>query len=376
LKSIAVIGVGFGDEGKGRVVDSLCSQYPDPLVVRFSGGHQAGHHVVTEKYDHVFSNFGSGTLQGAPTYWSNFCTVDPVGLMKELDLLMKNGVSPRLFINAKCPITTPYDKLFNKSSEKINNHGSCGVGFGATIQREEDYHSLLFEDLYYPSVLNIKTDLIRKYYFQNLFYTPTTTHLKTFIKSCSQIINSNHVKITTDLTAFNNDLSKYEILILEGSQGSLLDQDIGFFPHVTRSNTGSKNIMSFNPKVVLVTRAYQTRHGAGPMTNENIPHNIKINPHEKNNDRGAQGKFRRSILDIDLLRYAINKDPYIRDSKDKTLVVTCLDLIEGEYKFTENGEVLEFRNEDDFISGLSNRLLINNIIRSNSATSPLEGFNF
>src|SRR5690606_12238557 len=105
----AVIGIGFGDEGKGITTDFLCSRSRNPIVVRFSGGHQAGHTVVLNGVRHVFSNFGSGTLRGAPTYWAKYCTVNPIGIINELDSLIKKGITPKLYIDEKCPITTPYD---------------------------------------------------------------------------------------------------------------------------------------------------------------------------------------------------------------------------------------------------------------------------
>ena len=74
----AVIGAQFGDEGKGLVVDYLCSQVENPLVVRFSGGAQAGHTVWHKDKTHIFSHFGSGSLRGASTYWSSTCLTDPI----------------------------------------------------------------------------------------------------------------------------------------------------------------------------------------------------------------------------------------------------------------------------------------------------------
>ena len=84
-----VVGSLFGDEGKGAHVNYLCSQVNKPLVIRFNGGHQVGHTVVIGDKRHPFSNFGSGTLQGAPTYWSEFCTVSPIGVKKEGQALSK-----------------------------------------------------------------------------------------------------------------------------------------------------------------------------------------------------------------------------------------------------------------------------------------------
>lgn len=103
----AVIGLGFGDEGKGLFTDYLCSQSANPLVVRFSGGQQAGHTVVRDGIRHVFSNFCAGALQGAPSYFSKFCTIDPIGIVNELTVLLDKGVEPLLFIDTNCPVTTP-----------------------------------------------------------------------------------------------------------------------------------------------------------------------------------------------------------------------------------------------------------------------------
>ena len=82
-----VIGLGFGDEGKGLVTNYLSS--PSSLVCRFSGGHQAGHTVIENGKRHVFSNYGAGPLKGAPTYWSQFCTFEPIGFLKERAILRK-----------------------------------------------------------------------------------------------------------------------------------------------------------------------------------------------------------------------------------------------------------------------------------------------
>ena len=184
----AVIGLGFGDEGKRIFTDYLCSQSINPLVVRFSGGQQAGHTVVMNGTRHVFSNFGAGTLRGAPSYFSRFCTIDPVGIVNELSVLLDKGLNPLLFIDAKCPVTTPYDVKYNQHN---NKHGSCGVGVGDTINREENYYSLTFADLFYPWVLKTKLELIKAFYsdYQDISLT-------NFLDCCDIIINSPHITKT------------------------------------------------------------------------------------------------------------------------------------------------------------------------------------
>lgn len=358
MRNTFVIGAGFGDEGKGRVVDYLCEKSPNPIVVRFSGGHQAGHHVIRGSVDHVFSNFGSGSILGAPTYWSKFCTVDPDGTINERIALLGKGVTPTLYIDPKCPITTPGDKFYNTILEGRNHHGSCGVGFGTTIQREADGVSLLFGDLFNKTVLKIKLKLITEYYQQvtrgsewgaNEWRWGRHNWCDSFMESCEELIELPNILIQNQIP------SGYSDYIFEGSQGLLLDQHIGFFPHVTRSNTGCANARvlfrkSVPPKIYLVTRAYQTRHGNGPMTNEGDNAFIRENPYEQNFSTGNQGEFRRSILDLDLINYALDRERYIRKraKAEKVLVITCLDLLE-QFTLTHESTLHYFDEEQKFV---------------------------
>lgn len=356
----AVIGLGFGDEGKGRTVDYLCSTSDDPIVIRYSGGQQAGHTVVRDGVRHVFSNFGSGTLYGAPTYISQFCTVDPTGVINEMRKLLHIGASPRLYIDERCPVTTPYEKRVNRSNDKVN--GTVGVGVGTTWQREEDHYSLLYGDLYYPSVMRMKLDLIRKNYGISI-------DMDGFLDDVNEMIGANNIFTSTYIP------SNWDDLIFEGSQGLLLDQNIGFFPHVTRSSVGLDNIRKISPEldnVYYVTRAYQTRHGNGPMTNEHIPHFIRPNPNETNVLNKFQGQFRRTLLDVDLLKYALQRS----ESRhyNSTLVITCMDHMVDDMRFTHGGEVRSFNSEGSFIKGISEALGIKRVLLSRDDSCPLEQF--
>lgn len=356
--SLAVIGIGFGDEGKGSVVDSLVDS--NTIVVRYSGGQQAGHTVSYKGLSHVFSNFGSGTLRGAPTYWSKYCTFDPVGAIREYEILKEKGITPILYLDRKSPVTTPYDKLFNQSSiDGRFVHGTCGVGVGDTLEREEKHYSLLVEDLEHESVFKIKLELIAKMYYRNLLPIEEISH---FLECCSLVRKLFFIKSNLDCEALEK-----KTVIFEGSQGLLLDQNFGFFPHVARSNVGTKNIleMGFLPQVQLVTRAYQTRHGHGPMTNQNIPHNIKSNPYETNVRNRYQGEFRISLLDLDLLKYGIDKDDYLRTTSNKDLVITCLDLVADEYRYTIKGEIVGHTNAKDFCRGIADYLGIEKVLGLN-----------
>jgi adenylosuccinate synthase len=343
----AVIGLGFGDEGKGLTVNALCQNLSRPLVIRYSGGQQAGHTVTLPGgKSHVFSNFGSGTLHGVPTYWSQYCTFDPVGVVNEYNVLNSKSVIPRIYVNKRSPITTPFEKEYNRRSAAME-HGTCGVGVGPTFAREEKFYSLTVGDLLFPSVFRMKMSILKE------FYSMLNPDLEGFYQACEFIMERRHHSFHFVNWMPDND---YDNFIFEGSQGLLLDKDAGFFPHVTRSNVGTKNIcnLAWGDKYhkFLITRAFQTRHGNGPMTNEGIPHNIKDNPKETNVQNIYQGQFRKSILDLDLLKYGISKDPNILPS-DCSLVITCLDLVENEYRYTVDGEIVSHPNEDAFVEGIA-----------------------
>lgn len=365
-----IIGLGFGDEGKGMFTDYLSSRHPKALVVRYTGGHQVGHTVVTDSNTHVFSNFGSGTLRNIPTYWSKYCTVEPIGLIKEYDILIEKGIIPKLFIDSQCPITTPYDIEANKESERINKHGSCGVGYGATLAREENYYSLTFEDLFYPIILRAKLEAIKEYYGFHKQNPSTIFNLTPFFKAINRITTSEYIKKGNNLELLLPPL--YPAHIYEGAQGLLLDKHFGFFPNVTRSNLGTKNIIELENKsysrFYLITRAYQTRHGNGFMTNQDIPYNILVNPNETNISNTYQGDFRRSLLDVNLLEYAIGKDKNI--TKDETsLVITCLDHIVNDYRFTYKGMIILCKNEEYFVRKICEILKIESVYLSRSPNS-------
>lgn len=350
MKTHIVLGTGFGDEGKGHVTDLLCDKILDwyanskPLVVRFSGGHQAGHTVIANGLKHTFSSFGAGTLRGVPTYWSEFCTFDPVNFMNEYNALKDKGIEPVIYLNAHAPVTTPFDKTSNDKTLAIK-HGTCGLGVGDTFQRQEDFYRLTVGDLLNDFMFREKYRRVREYYQKkglHALYEP----FMTAVEEVKKLRQTSSLEIVFDERFIEEE---FNYVIFEGSQGILLDQHIGIFPHVTRSHTSSKNAMQIikrndlpKPEMHYVTRTYQTRHGNGPMTNEDIPfEGIDDNPNEINVENKYQGKFRKALLDIDLLRHAINMDSLYHQGSYATLHITCLDLLsqDGIMPYTEGGVV-------------------------------------
>ena len=347
-----VLGANFGDEAKGLTTSYLCQQYlnegKQPIVSRFSGGQQCGHTVVHNGYRHVFANFGSATLQGVPTYWSEHCTFSPVGVLNEYNALKEVLLNvPKLYVNPLSPVTTPYDRGFNCLLEKTNNHGSCGMGVGATHQRQSDYYKLFVQDLFHEKILVEKLNNIKNYYTQkaNHIFGVDINDFIDVIRRVRDIITIDNGSVLDD-----------KRIVFEGSQGILLDQDFGFFPNVTRSNTTSKNAIEIlkkrelldnlrpNLEVYYVTRAYQTRHGNGFMTNEEFASELKLinTENETNITNEYQGHFRRTVLDLDLLKYSIQCDSNFLNLGYKpriNLVITCIDQIGEVIPVTLNGKL-------------------------------------
>jgi adenylosuccinate synthase len=360
-----IIGALFGDEGKGSFVNYKCSTKKKPLVVRFNGGHQVGHTVVIGDKRHVFSNFGSGTLQGAPTYWSRFCTVSPIGLLKEGKVLREMGIDPVIYFDLNAMITTPFDILRNIANDDTTKHGSVGVGFGQTIQRNKDHYCLYVRDLLYPEIRDAKLqNIINKYYRYNFNPKDEHQHAKTrkiyndFLVACDDLVE--RYDFMYNLKGFYD-----HDLIFEGGQGIMLDMNYGFFPNVTRSNCTAKNALelikeSFSDIYIntyYITRAYQTRHGNGYMTNEDLDTSYIIdNPNETNRSDGFQGEFRKSVLDLDMLKYAIGCDNYENPKTQRFMVVTCLDQVPARIPVTTKGKLIEIEwNEIPLYCGITHR---------------------
>ncbi len=356
-----VIGTGFGDEGKGLVTDWLarfCAK--DLPIVRYSGGHQVGHcvrHNVirNETTQHIFSNFGSGTMYGLPTIW-NAKTCDPVGFCREYDDLISKGITPQIKINPNTAVTTPYDKIANMVRNSKLDHGTMGVGFGTTIEREENHYHLYFQDLFHPVLLNAKFNQIAEWYAdKDVFINQGQTD--NFFQACKRMI-----------TLTNQDLKEDPYSIYESSQGLMLDMEYGIFPYVTRSKVGTQEI-DLNPddELYLVTRAYQTRHGNGWLSR----HGFKPqNTTETNCYNEFQGDFKTRLLDLDLLIYSLTIDKGIRESENRNLVITCIDHLNETIALTHNGERQDFYNTDNFIGYIVKHLPdMNQVFISNGPTA-------
>ena len=373
-KVIAVIGSGYGDEGKGLMTDYYSSLYDDAIVVRSNGGAQAGHTVTTpDGKRHVFSHFGSGSLNGTPTFLSSHFVCNPTLFKKEHEMFVeKFGITPTIYVEGGCLVSTPYDMLLNQTHESMRGedvHGSCGVGFGETIERALVFDALYMTDISYFLENGQEAELedtLRKIADD---YVPTRIDLEEVGDDFKRVLDSEELiedyieacRYMLDHVNFKYiELFKDNTLVFEAAQGLLLDMDYGFFPHVTRSNCGMKNIKDIFGKiweehdvtVNYVTRAYTTRHGAGPLAREYMKiekeHNIVD---ETNITNQFQGSLRFAPLDIATFNSVTEKDflNYAPRGSKKVITMTCMDQLEGTVRI-HTGDNYEAHgyNKNDF----------------------------
>lgn len=300
----AVVDGNFGDSGKGLVTDWLCSMGAG-MVIRFNGGANAGHTVVTpDGRRHVFSHFGSGTFLGVPTFLSHFVVVNPIAYFVELKKLTDLGLRPVLYADPRCLVTTFADMIINQHIEdnRDRRHGSTGMGINETIMRSDlERLKITMADLWSGVDLRPKLEEICTKYAEfrvGHHIRDSANMIERFTKECeafAQMVHPLGIAQCADLDP-----------VFEGAQGLLLDQDNKeFFPHVTRSKTGMHNVRLLCEQAGLdwidryyVSRTYLTRHGHGPLPNEDPSMSY---PDDTNLEHPYQGSLRFAKLDHDAL---------------------------------------------------------------------------
>jgi adenylosuccinate synthase len=315
MRAKAVIGASFGDEGKGLTVDYLCSRGDAGVVVRFNGGAQAGHTVVTpDGRRHVFKQVGSGAFMGVPTFLSKYVSVNPIALFMELKKLDEIHVVPELFASPECLVTTFADMVINRRLEDARGagrHGSCGMGIGETIERSlVPELKITMADIYSGMNLEPKlAEICDKYArFRTGKPVDEPKMADAFLKACKALPEA----------VFPAGIGQCENPVFEGAQGLLLDShNTEYFPHVSRSRTGMHNVRKLcaaaginEIDVYYVTRTYLTRHGAGPLPGEDPKLSYAD---DTNTDNTYQGGLRFAPLDIKALEdrvvAEVKKDP-------------------------------------------------------------------
>jgi adenylosuccinate synthase len=337
-KAIITVGLGFGDEAKGACVDYLCRTLNADLVVRYSGGSQCGHNVeLPDGRRHTFSQFGSGTLAGVPTYLGPQVIVNPAALKAEAEHLQQEmGVKKpysMLTMHPNCLISTVFHQRLNQIKELYrgaDRHGSCGHGIGETrnywLRYGKDAISVM--DLCDTSVgvLADKLELLKQRILIEIAETVgkqgrgIEQQHKSTLQGVMDIRVSNLAKWYLDMwqsASFDgldvhDDFGRAQMVIFEGAQGILLDEWYGFHPHTTWSTVTPHFAVELAEQagceevsILGITRTYTTRHGNGPFPTMETSLSMKFrDPGNPQNE--WQGNLEYGWLDFPLLRYAAN----------------------------------------------------------------------
>ncbi|MFV0458097.1 MAG: adenylosuccinate synthetase [Actinomycetales bacterium] len=335
-EALVVVGLGFGDEGKGATVDWLADSRraqgrPAALAVRFNGGAQAAHNVVTpDGREHTFSQFASATFCGVPTHLTRDVLVEPMMLAAEARALSGLGVDDPLELVTLDPdalVTTPIQVAANRAREDRRGdrrHGSCGKGIGETRWYDEASTRRLAAGQYWGNLaapgdvtgtaVRVRDCRDRRRLIAQLdamarCYAPLlagTEHGHRSVGELADLLSDFGAGVRLGSDARIAAALTRGPVLFEGAQGVLLDEWRGFHPHTTWSVTepsAARRLLarfSVRPTVIGVTRTYHTRHGAGPL-----PSQTQAELPERHNGTGRyQGAWRVGHLDLVLLRYA------------------------------------------------------------------------
>lgn len=366
MKVDVLLGLQWGDEGKGKVVDYLAPQYN--VVARFQGGPNAGHTLEFDGHKHVLHQIPSGIFRDKiKNIIGNGVVLDPVVFKKEIEGLAKFNIDLKanLFISKKTQLILPSHKLLDAAYEKAKGKdkiGSTLKGIGPSYQDKIARNGLRVGDILAPGFEERYRNLVNKHE-RTLNHFEFEYDLKEaeapffeaieFLREFS-LVNSEYL--------INKSIQSSETILAEGAQGSLLDIDFGSYPYVTSSNTmtaGACTGLGVAPQnigeVFGIFKAYCTRVGGGPFPTElfdEVGESIQKEGHEFG---ATTGRARRcGWLDLPALKYAIMINGVTQLYMMKADVLSILDEIKvcTQYKLADGSltEEMPFQLLDENIT--------------------------
>lgn len=312
-----LLGLQWGDEGKGKIVDVLAPKYD--VVARFQGGPNAGHTLEFDGIKHVLHQIPSGIFRDkTKNVIGNGVVLDPIVFRTEIEKLQKYNlnVKANLFISKKATLILPTHRLLDQAQEKAkgeNKIGSTLKGIGPTYQDKIGRQGLRVGDILadtfsdkFKKLTAIHFNILKDHDIQ---YTWSELE-KQFLDSVAFL---KEFKLIESEYFLNNELQKGSSILAEGAQGSLLDIDFGSYPFVTSSNTvsaGACTGLGIAPRhigeVYGIFKAYSTRVGSGPFPTELLDDQGELMRKEGNEFGSTTGRPRRcGWIDIPSLKYSI-----------------------------------------------------------------------
>ena len=350
MSTDVLLGLQWGDEGKGKIVDFISNDYD--LIARFQGGPNAGHTILIDQKKYVLHTIPSGIFnKNVQNLIGNGVVIDPITLCKELELLDNNGVDyiNNLMISRKAHLIIPTHKHLDAASELSKGKrkiGSTLRGITPTYMDKTGRNGLRIGDIELNSFEKKLNDLIKKHKSILNFYNydkDIQHEVDEWIESIEKI---KKIKFVNSSYFLNDFISKGKKILAEGAQGTLLDIDFGTYPFVTSSNTisaGACNGLGLPPnkinEVIGVFKAYCTRVGNGPFPTELKGKSGEIMAQKGNEFGSTTGRARRcGWIDLPALKYAININGVTKLSMMKSDVLSGFDKIKVCTAYKLNGK--------------------------------------
>ncbi len=283
MKNVVVVGAQWGDEGKGKIVDWL--SYRADMVVRYQGGHNAGHTLVIDGVEYKLSLLPSGVVRpGKMSVIGNGVVVDPWHLLKEIETVRAKGVaiSPvNLMVAENCAVILPLHGAVDRAREAARGDakiGTTGRGIGPAYEDKIARRAVRLCDLAEPEVLRAKLDYLVQHH--NLYLQATGAETFDAAKLFADIMEiapkiMPYVGVVWE--KLETARKEGKLMLFEGAQGALLDIDHGTYPFVTSSNTVAANAATGSGvgsrtvgRVLGICKAYTTRVGSGPFPTEDF----------------------------------------------------------------------------------------------------------
>lgn len=336
-KNVVVLGTQWGDEGKGKVVDLLTDQAS--YVVRYQGGHNAGHTLVIEGEKTVLHLIPSGILRENVTcVIGNGVVLSPEALLKEMAMLEERGVpvKERLVISEACPLILPYHIELDLAREKARGNkaiGTTGRGIGPAYEDKASRRGLRVGDLFNPELFASKLKEVLSYHNFMLteYYKVEAVDYDTVLTQALEVAELLKSLVVDVTEVLDNARKAKQSIMFEGAQGTLLDIDHGTYPYVTSSNTtvgGVATGAGFGPLnidyVLGIVKAYTTRVGSGPFPTEldcEVGQHLGVKGHEFGATTGR--KRRTGWFDAVAMRRAVQLNSITG------FCLTKLDVLDG-----------------------------------------------
>ena len=351
MKADVIVGIQWGDEGKGKIVDMLAQKYD--MVCRSQGGHNAGHTIWVDGVKYVLQLIPSGILNPkAINIIGNGVVVSPSNILKEMSQF--GSLVGRLYISDKAHLNLSFHALIDQAKERLKGEkaiGTTGKGIGPTYSEKVSRNGFRAGDLLNPSKL---CDDILEYFVQNRaifdvldIKTPTKTELLNELEDYSSKL-APYITNTTNMVW--KALEENKRVLLEGAQGTLLDIDHGTYPYVTSSSTvsgGACTGLGLNPKdigeITGIVKAYCTRVGNGPFPTEDFTDYGKTMGEVGKEFGAVTGRKRRcGWFDAVAVRYASRLNGCDKLALMKLDVLDGFDKIKVCVAYNYNGERIDY----------------------------------